>query len=104
MAENSASAEVIQAWLVSKLSERLGIDTREIDIREPFASYGLGSTEAVSLAGELAAWLGRKLSPGLVYEYPTIEALARYLASLSDHAPPADSAAPYRPAMNEPIA
>src|ERR1700687_2969829 len=80
MAENSASAEVIQAWLVSKLSERLGIDSHEIDIREPLASYGLGSTEAVSLAGELAEWLGRKLSLALVYEYPTIEALARHLS------------------------
>jgi acyl transferase domain-containing protein/acyl carrier protein len=104
VAENPASAEVIQAWLVAKLSERLGIDAQEIDIREPFASYGLGSTEAVSLAGELAAWLGRKLSPGLIYEYPTIEALSRYLAGLSEQNPPADGAGPDRPAMNEPIA
>ena len=34
MAEDSTSAEVIQAWLVSKLSERLGIQSDEIDIRE----------------------------------------------------------------------
>ena len=46
---NDPTAEVIQAWLVSKLSERLGIESHEIDVREPFASYGLGSTEAVSL-------------------------------------------------------
>jgi hypothetical protein len=32
MAENSSSAEVIQTWLVSKLSERLGIESHEIDI------------------------------------------------------------------------
>jgi acyl transferase domain-containing protein/acyl carrier protein len=104
MAENPASAEVIQAWLVSKLSERLGIDAQDIDIREPFASYGLGSTEAVSLAGELAAWLGRKLSPALVYEYPTIEALARYLAGLSNPGPPAESSHQDRLAIAEPIA
>ena len=52
---DSRTAEVIQAWLVSRLSQRLGIESHEIDVREPFASYGLGSTEAVSLAGELAA-------------------------------------------------
>jgi myxalamid-type polyketide synthase MxaD len=79
MSENSANAEVIQAWLVSKLSKRLGIAPDEMDVREPLASYGLGSTEAVSVAGELAEWLKRKLSPALVYEYPTIESLARYL-------------------------
>jgi myxalamid-type polyketide synthase MxaE and MxaD len=104
MAENSTNAEVIQAWLVSKLSERLGIKSHEIDIREPFASYGLGSTEAVSLAGELAEWLGRKLSPALVYEYPTIEALARHLAESPDVSESATMAGQDREAKNEPIA
>jgi myxalamid-type polyketide synthase MxaE and MxaD len=80
MSSNSTNADVIQGWLVSKLSERLGIEQNGIDIREPLASYGLGSTEAVSLTGELAEWLGRDLSPTLAYEYPTIEALARHLA------------------------
>jgi acyl carrier protein len=84
MSGKPASADAIQAWLVSKLSERLEIEPREIDTRELFASYGLGSTEAASLTGELAEWLGRNLSPELVYEYPTIEALARYLAESPD--------------------
>jgi hypothetical protein len=38
---DSRTAEVIQTWLVSRLSELLGIEPREIDVREPFASYGL---------------------------------------------------------------
>src|SRR5450631_1136140 len=104
MSENSTNAELIQAWLVSKLSERLAIESHEIDIREPFASYGLGSTEAVSLAGELAEWLGRKLSPALVYEYPTIEALARHLAESPDLPKSAAIAGQDQPAKNEPIA
>ena len=41
MSENPNNAEGIQAWLVAKLSERLGIEAREVDIREPLASYGL---------------------------------------------------------------
>jgi len=104
MAENFTNAEVIQTWLVSKLSERLGIEPHEIDIREPFASYGLGSTEAVSLAGELAEWLRRKLSPALAYEYPTIEALARHLAGSPDVSESATGAGQDREAKNEPIA
>src|SRR3984893_4858586 len=104
MAENSAHAEVIQAWLVSKLSERLGIQSHEIDIQEPFASYGLGSTEAVSLAGELADWLGRRLSAALVYEYPTVEALPRHLAGSPDVSESATRADQDRDADNEPIA
>src|SRR3972149_1587069 len=104
MAESSPNAEAIQAWLVAKLSERLGIDARELDLREPFASYGLGSTEAVSLAGELAEWLGRKLSPALAYEYPTIEALARHLAGTPAVSVSATRAGQDREVKNEPIA
>ena len=104
MAENSVTAEGIQAWLVAKLAEPLGIDAHEIDIREPFASYGLGSTEAVRLAGELAELLGRELPPSLVYEYPTIEALARYLAGSQDASSSAATAGQDRETKNEPIA
>ncbi len=104
MAENPPNAEAIQAWLVSKLSERLGIESHEIDIREPFASYGLGSTEAVSLAGELAEWLGQKLSPALVYEYSTIKTLSRHLAGSTDVAESRTKAGQDRAMKNEPIA
>jgi len=104
MAENFPNAEAIQSWLVSKLSERLGIESHEIDIREPFASYGLGSTEAVSLAGELADWLGQKLSPALVYEYPCIESLARYLAASPGASTSVIGDGQDRAAKNEPIA
>src|SRR4029077_19690326 len=81
---DSRTAEVVQAWLVSKLSELLGIEPREMDVREPFASYGLGSAELVSLSGELGEWLGRQLPAELAYECPTIEALSRRLAESSD--------------------
>ncbi len=74
-------AEAIQTWLVSKLSELLEIEPREIDVGEPFASYGLGSTELVGLSGGLADWLGRPLPAELAYECPTVEALARRLAN-----------------------
>ncbi len=77
---DTSSQQAIQAWLVSRLSALLRIDASLIDIREPFASYGMGSTEAVSLSGELADWLGRPLSAELAYEFPTIESLAQHLA------------------------
>jgi acyl transferase domain-containing protein/acyl carrier protein len=76
-------AEAIQAWLVAKLSELLDIEAQEIDVEEPFASYGLGSTELVGLSGELSEWLGRQLPAELAYECPTIEALARRLGDFS---------------------
>ena len=104
MSEKPADAESIQTWLVSKLSERLGIEADDIDIREPFTSYGLGSTEGVVLAGELAKWLGRELSPALIYGYPTIESLARYLAESPDASDSATGAGLVFETKNEPIA
>jgi acyl carrier protein len=74
------TAEAIADWVIGELSERLGVDPEEIDPRRPFAFYGLDSAEAVILAGELEEWLGCTLSATLLWEYPTIEALAGYLA------------------------
>ncbi|MBP1776753.1 MAG: eryA, partial [candidate division NC10 bacterium] len=104
MAEKPVDAESIQTWLVLRLSERLGVPPHEIDIREPFASYGLGSTEAVSLAGELAEWLGRDLPPALVYEFPTIESLARHLAGSHDITVSGTRAGLHGQARNDPVA
>ncbi|MDH7486314.1 MAG: beta-ketoacyl synthase N-terminal-like domain-containing protein [Anaerolineae bacterium] len=70
----------IQDWLVTHLAEELGVAPEEIDVRQPFESFGLSSREAVLLSGELEEWLGRRLQPTLLWEYPTIEALARHLA------------------------
>jgi myxalamid-type polyketide synthase MxaD len=81
------SAEVIEKWLVERLSELLGVAPNEIDVREPFASYGMGSTEAVSLSGELGDWLGQKVPADLAYEFPTIETLARHLSGATDESP-----------------
>jgi len=84
---DTCSADVIEKWLVEKLSDLLGVDPREIDVREPFASYGMGSTEAVSLSGELGDWLGQKVPADLAYEFPTIETLARHLSGSPDESP-----------------
>jgi acyl transferase domain-containing protein/acyl carrier protein len=104
MSDNYPNAELIQAWLIARLSERLGIGSHDIDIREPLASYGLGSTDAVILAGELAEWLERKLSPALVYQYPTIETLARHLAESPDATGPATRVDHDGKEFDEPIA
>lgn len=83
--QKSPSAETIQAWLISRLSEAVGVEPQEIDIREPFTRYGLSSREAVILSGDLEVWLGSRISPTLVWDYPTVEAVARYLAGEASH-------------------
>ena len=75
----SEEAGSVRAWLVERLAEQLRVDPRSIDVRAPFAQLGLDSARIVGLSGELEARLGRRLDPTLLYEHPTIEALARYL-------------------------
>lgn len=69
----------IQAWLVSYLAELLEMESEEVDIKTPFVRYGLDSSAAVGLVGDMETWLNRRLSPTLLYDYPTIEALANNL-------------------------
>ncbi len=73
-------AATIQEWLVRAAAERLRIPDGEVEVDAPFAESGLSSQELVTLSGDLEQWLHCNLSPTLAWEYPTIAALARYLA------------------------
>jgi acyl carrier protein len=73
----------IQNWLIANLAIYLKVQPYEIDISQPFAYYGLDSSVAVSLTGDLADWMNLKqLDPMLFWEYPNIEALAQHLVSI----------------------
>ncbi|MEM9809075.1 MAG: AMP-binding protein [Cyanobacteria bacterium P01_D01_bin.56] len=69
----------IQDWLIERLAAILKIDPDEIDIQEPFSTYGLDSSVSMSLTGELADWLGCDLEPTLFWEHPNIENMTPYL-------------------------
>ncbi|HAJ64178.1 MAG TPA: phosphopantetheine-binding protein [Cyanobacteria bacterium UBA8543] len=70
----------IQAWIVSYLAQLLEIDPDEVYVTIPFDQYGLDSSAAVGMTGDLEDWMGQKIDPTLLYDYPTIEALAQHLA------------------------
>jgi acyl carrier protein len=78
--KSALTEEAIQAWLISHLAVYLKLQPDEIDIEESFACYGLDSSVAVSLTGELASVLGYELEPTLFWEYPSIAELAVHLA------------------------
>jgi len=102
------SAEAIQNWLATRIAAMQEVNPGSIDPRQPFTYYGLGSVQAVSLTGELADFLNRKLSPTLAWDYPTIELLANYLANddqrVGDTKPSPVPAQPISSFVNEPIA
>jgi acyl carrier protein len=71
----------IQAWIVSYLAELLEVNPEEIDVTKPFERYGLDSSAAVGMTGDLEDWLGIEIDPTLLYDYPTVEALVHHLIS-----------------------
>lgn len=73
----------IQEWIVAQVARALDLEVEAVDVQVPFAEYGLDSRTAVGLSGELEDWLGLELSPTLVWDYPTIESMARFLAAES---------------------
>ncbi len=56
------------------------LEARPIGIRDDFFELGGHSLIAVQLAAAIGKWAGRSLSPGLLFEAPTIDTLSGYLA------------------------
>jgi acyl carrier protein len=75
--------EEIRAWLLRELSDRLRLPAHDIDASRDVAEYGLDSLQAVRLSGDLETWLGRRLPATLLWEFPSMDSLARHLASRS---------------------
>jgi acyl carrier protein len=71
----------IQSWVVSYLADWLEVDPDEIDVSIPFDRYGLDSSAAVGMTGDLEDWLGREIDPTVLYDYPTIRGLAQHLGT-----------------------
>jgi acyl transferase domain-containing protein/acyl-CoA synthetase (AMP-forming)/AMP-acid ligase II len=71
--------KAIREWLVTRLAQRSGVSPEKLDTSRPFTDYGLDSLSGVALMGELERWLDRSLSPTLLWNYPSIDQLVRYL-------------------------
>ncbi len=70
----------LQNWLAAQIARHVQLPLSQIQLDEPFDSYGLDSLIAVQLSGELSEWLGKPVSPTVVYDFPNIQALARHLS------------------------
>ena len=77
--ENSVGK--IRDWLRNRLAERLRCEPSRIDIRQPLATYGLTSRDAVEMSAELERRFERTFLPTLLYDYPTVDRLADFLAN-----------------------
>src|SRR5689334_821064 len=73
----------IEAWLTAQVSTALGMSPETIDCAQPLTSLGMDSLALFRLTGDLSEQIGRDLPALLLWEFPSIEAAARHLASAS---------------------
>ena len=75
------SGEEVRQWLVEEVAKRLHLPQSEIDTSASLLEYGLDSLQATAISGGLEKLLGRRLSPALLWDHPTIDELTVHLTA-----------------------
>jgi thioesterase domain-containing protein/acyl carrier protein len=78
--KNSRSATDIRAWIVTELSGALKVNRLSIDTGAGLYTLGADSVTAIGITGALAGWLNEDLPATLMWDYPSIDAIAEALA------------------------
>jgi len=71
--------ESIEAWLIGWIAKELGLPAGEIERGKSLLDYSLSSVTAMMLVGDVEEWLELTLPPTLVWDYPSIAAIADFL-------------------------
>lgn len=74
------TASEIIAWCQTYMANLLDVSPNQIGPDADISDLGLDSAAAVSMILDLEAKLGRELDPAILFEYPTLRALADVLA------------------------
>lgn len=71
----------IQTKLIAEIAQRQGIAASDIDPQERFANFNLlTSIDALNIVADLEQWVGVELPQTAMWDFPTIEALARFIS------------------------
>ncbi len=70
----------LEEWLIKQIAAQLNVSPKEIDPVRRLEDYGLDSLEAVALTGELEELLGRPVDSTILWDYPSVRAVAMFLA------------------------
>jgi len=105
-AERSA---VLHTAVQGEVARVLGLGSaRDVPLGRPVQMLGLDSLMALELRNAISALVGKPVPPTLVFDYPTVEAMTRYLLTgvlaLEERVAAVQSPAAEAPASSEPIA
>ena len=82
--DGPVTEEYLRGWLTDQLAARLDLPVPEIDPAKDFESYGMDSRAGMQISGKLEKLLERRLSPAILYEHHSINALVDHLMSGGD--------------------
>jgi acyl carrier protein len=81
----------LRAWLTNRVAAYLRLPAPELDTNRQLAEYGLDSVYVLALCGDIEDHLNIQLDATVVWDYPTIDHLSRYLDQFWDQQPAADA-------------
>jgi phthiocerol/phenolphthiocerol synthesis type-I polyketide synthase B len=91
-ADGPRRRQLLEGLIRETVGRVLKIAPARLDSRKAMGEMGLNSLMAMELRNRLEAALGRSLSATLAWNYPTIDALVRYLAGAGDQHQPVQPA------------
>jgi acyl carrier protein len=87
--DSTAPAD-LEAWLIERVGEYLPDLTEPIDPDRELGEYGLDSIAVVAFAADVEERLDIVLDPTVIWDYPTVAQLAKYvLVELDERRPQA---------------
>lgn len=72
----------VSDWLVVRLAAVLRMNSKLMDRDELFANFGLDSSVAIAITGELQDWLNIQIDPTVFWEYPSINQMSDHLFAI----------------------
>ena len=77
----TASRQKISGWLLNWISKEMEMPVEAIDTGHSLLQYSMSSVTATILVGDLEDWLDLRLSPTLVWDYPSIDSMTNFLVA-----------------------
>jgi len=77
---NEPDVQELADWLVDKVASYLNVPPETIDADTPLADCGIDSAMSLSLCVDLQCEHGLDVETTIVWDYPTINAIAEHLA------------------------
>jgi len=75
----TGSFHPLREWLITRVAQAKRLDPALVDSTQSFSYYGFDSHDAVMFAAELEKSSGLQFAATLLYDHPSIDALAQYL-------------------------